>query len=706
MRPYFSLMGRKLLFVLLFSLLAQPAAGQSPVLDSLERVLANKSLHDTLRVATLALLAEHVVSSFPEKTKRYVDEALAISQRIGFVQGQANSYRVLSTYYRIQSDYGKSLEYGIQSLKLFEQLGHLPDVARIYVAMGEVLRTQNNRTEATAYFEKALEIFNQLNANGLYSRDCADITRKFGEMSLLAREYEQAEEWLVKALAMEKAIPNEAGVAKCLVVLGSFYESQKQYDKALRTYQEALQTKLATRNPSSLTVYYCYVGGVYLNMAQYDSALHYLNLGLKWADEAQINAMRSFSHQRLVRFYEATNNYRKAFEHYRMHIAIKDSAFNAESTKKIANIQAAFGLEKKQAEIELLNAAKAKDDIVRYSLMAGLGLFALLAFIVYRAWVGSRKANALLQRQAQEIAAKNEELKLQKEEILVQSENLRQLNEEIVATNDTLERQNGEIFAKNEELEHKGQMITDSIRYAKDIQQAVFPFSERMAKSIPGHFIFWKPKDIVSGDFYWFTVKNQVVYLAVADCTGHGVPGAFMSMIGTNFLGYIVNERDILAPKDILAELHDSIRLALKQEEGHNADGMDIGIVAIDARQLVFAGAKSTLVMVRQGELQAIKGDRQSVGGMNRANRCVFHETVIPREEAAGATFYLSSDGFPDQLGGPDGKRLMSPAFQQMLLQASALPMAQQRDWLDRQLQDWMQGHEQVDDILVFGFQI
>jgi serine phosphatase RsbU (regulator of sigma subunit) len=252
-----------------------------------------------------------------------------------------------------------------------------------------------------------------------------------------------------------------------------------------------------------------------------------------------------------------------------------------------------------------------------------------------------------------------------------------------------------------------------SIKYAKRIQDAMLPSLSYIQKFIPDLFILFRPRDVVSGDFYWFSsiapkdenTPEQLVF-AVVDCTGHGVPGAFMSMLGDTYLNQIVNIFDITSPDEILEKLHYSIRKALKQDETENRDGMDIGICVItpSKNKLEFAGARVPLVYVDKNELHFIKGDHFSVGGLEKGNLRSFVKHEI--EITPSKVFYMYSDGYQDQFSITNNSKFMAKRFRKLLQKVHKYPLEEQRKILNHILEDWMRSTKQIDDILVAGFKI
>ncbi|MDX2304367.1 MAG: response regulator [Microscillaceae bacterium] len=285
-----------------------------------------------------------------------------------------------------------------------------------------------------------------------------------------------------------------------------------------------------------------------------------------------------------------------------------------------------------------------------------------------------------------------------------------------------------ELDLKKQELERERDHIQSSIDYARQIQDALLPPVNVIKKAIPKSFVFFRPRDIVSGDFYWFSeaeakplyaetddfelnqktlasLKNEKTILAVVDCTGHGIPGAFMSMLGDAYLHQIINQQGITEAHEILKRLNHHIQEALQQPESGNVDGMDISLCVIDpeTQTLKYAGAKLPLFYIENDELHELKGSIAPIGGEFSANlpREYFSYTL---DISPSKTFYIFSDGFQDQFGGTKGRKFMKGHFKALLLEIHHKPMDEQAELLAKNLDAWMGDYAQVDDILVIGF--
>ncbi|MCX6311904.1 MAG: SpoIIE family protein phosphatase [Bacteroidetes bacterium] len=286
-------------------------------------------------------------------------------------------------------------------------------------------------------------------------------------------------------------------------------------------------------------------------------------------------------------------------------------------------------------------------------------------------------------------------------------ENERVLEAKVIERTEEVVRQKEEIEIQNQKLEIVYKHITDSIRYAKRLQDAILPPSVFVNRLLPESFILFKPKDIVSGDFYWMYEKENRVFVSAVDCTGHGVPGAFMSIVGNNMLNQIVKERPGLNAGQMLDELNILAGKTINQhsEEGAVRDGMDMTLCIFDpiTRMMDMAGANNSLYLFRQGELKEYKADKIPIGYVEGNSRSFTNHSI---QLEVGDTIYLFSDGYADQFGGPKGKKFMVGQFRTFLNQIHKLPLAEQMQTLDSTIEHWRGNLEQVDDILVIGFRV
>ena len=324
-----------------------------------------------------------------------------------------------------------------------------------------------------------------------------------------------------------------------------------------------------------------------------------------------------------------------------------------------------------------------------------------ISMSIYLAREFSRTSKTLTKKliEVENLSAQTISQEKEKQEILSkQKENL-----ELEVTQRTKE-----VVQQKKVIEEKNKDITDSINYAKRIQDAILPSEEQIKKMLPQSFVLFKPKDIVSGDFYFFAEVDEKVVAAAVDCTGHGVPGAVMSMVGHNHLKRIVSEQKITDTSKILDELHKQVLYSLNRDitKRDSKDGMDAAIVSIDKQkcEVQFSGAVRPLYYFVNGNFNEVKGERYSIAGVKEIGSAPYASTIISVTEPT--TFYLFSDGFADQFGGKDGKKLMSKNFREILASIQNKSMIEQKIFLDDFIEEWKSGREQMDDVMVIGIKI
>jgi serine phosphatase RsbU (regulator of sigma subunit) len=287
-------------------------------------------------------------------------------------------------------------------------------------------------------------------------------------------------------------------------------------------------------------------------------------------------------------------------------------------------------------------------------------------------------------------------------------ENERVLEAKVIERTEEVVRQKEEIETKNQELEVLYKHVTDSIKYAKRIQEAILPPDSLVKRVLPNSFVLYKPKDIVSGDFYWIDEKNGKTMFAAVDCTGHGVPGAFMSIVGYNILKHSVNNNNFTTPSLILDALNEGVSETLHHghEESQAKDGMDLSFCTIDYKsmELQYAGAFNPLYIIRDGQLMQTKADKFPIGLFLGEEKKKFTNHTFKLKE--GDVIYIFSDGYADQFGGPSGKKFMANHFRDLLLGVHKHPIEKQKEILNKTIEEWRGPLDQVDDILVIGVKI
>jgi serine phosphatase RsbU (regulator of sigma subunit) len=363
--------------------------------------------------------------------------------------------------------------------------------------------------------------------------------------------------------------------------------------------------------------------------------------------------------------------------------------------KELQRIQ----LEKQETELNQRNT-------VTLAAFAGIGLVLILLTISTRAYMLKQKDNKALALQKEEISGKNRELSRRNQEILAQRDEILAQRDEIEAQRDEIEAQRDLVYQQKEQIANSHHEISASIDYAMRLQDAILPNPGLLEKHFSGHLIFYRPKQKVSGDFYWWTESGSYLIMAVADCTGHGVPGAFMSLLGASLLKEIVNREGITEPGRILDRMREEVILALNQKGsmGEQKDGMEMAVLCLDpqTRKCLYAGAKSPLYLLRRSKLSVYRPDQMPIS---------WYQEMLPFDTVdiqlePGDQLYMFSDGYADQFGGPDRKKFKYKAFRQVLVEHADLSMPRQQQVLSDTIREWQGNHEQTDDMVVIGVKL
>jgi len=354
----------------------------------------------------------------------------------------------------------------------------------------------------------------------------------------------------------------------------------------------------------------------------------------------------------------------------------------------------AIAMEVADGEVDL-NIGEMGAKVLGYSLALSIP-FSITLYLA-RNFARINKKLVVQMDEISQLSEKTLQQEIERKEILEEQNQMLELK---------VEQRTMELAGKNRLISEKNKEITDNLTYAKRIQAALLPEVAKMKSAFSGFFVLYLPKDIVSGDFYTFFEKDDHIIVAAADCTGHGVSGAFMSMIGSSLLSQIINMKHVNRPSEVLDQLNEEIIISLNQHSGDSNDGMDIALCSFrrDMRQLEYAGANRPLWIIRDRELIIFKPDKSPIGGIQVLRDRKFTNNVVGLKP--GDCIYLFSDGFADQFGGKFGKKLMTSRLKELLLQVSPMPLAEQEQYLFTFINEWKGKNEQLDDILVVGIRV
>jgi serine phosphatase RsbU (regulator of sigma subunit)/Tfp pilus assembly protein PilF len=600
------------------------------------------------------------------KYKEAIDYTLKgakIKEEIGDKRRAANGYTNIGNSYANMGDYQQATNYFFKALKLSEEINDSAGISSSYLNIGGIFYEQHNFEAALGYNEKALKIkilFGDRKTQGIIYSNIANIFSA-------QEKYQKALMYNLQAMQIAEEINDKQGVNNCCTNIGNNYVAQNKFNEALPYFLKALKSSIELGDKAIMISSYNGLGKCYEQQKNYSQALKQYSEALQLSKDIGFKSGIRDAYGNLSSVNEKLEKLDQALAYNKLFSSVKDSILNEESLKQTAELNTRYETEKKEKEILLLTKDQQLKDktlkeqqLVRIGLIIGLALFLSLSFVLFNRYRFKQKANLILEKQKQEIHKKN-------------------------------------------------MLITDSIDYAKTIQEAILPTDEKLNAFFPEHFIFYKPKAIVSGDFYWIGKKDDKLICAVADCTGHGVPGAFMSLLGHNILENILQRDTAVDPGTILTALNEEIvmRFSNGKEMESVKHAMDIAIISIDntTGELQHAGAKNSIYLIRQNELTELKADRMSTGIISRDYSPVIY-TNNKCKIQKGDVVYLFSDGFPDQRGGPDKKKFYYQPFKDLLATINNLPLEEQKQQLDNTIHKWMGDGEQIDDILVMGIKI
>ena len=633
------------------------------------------------------------IGQYDKALENYMISSKILLQ-INDIDGVARAYNNIANLYNYQGNLPLALEYSFKSLKIHEELKNENEISSTLNNIGSIYESQKDHSKALEYYENALKISTKLN----HKKEMADLYENIGsvyqeissEDSILENKkmeyYLKAISYFEKSLPLYREIGLKKGIATSYNRIGFVKLSLKNYDDALSFFEKSLVIYEELGDKHGLSGTKLNIGRYYNSIKSYSKALKNFKEAIKISEE--LNSLEQISNiaKEMSKSYAAIRDYKNAYLSHIKSVEADLVLRNDENIRKTARQELDYQVNKKQREIEV-NEIIAKERIQRqsmytYGAFIALALVALIAFFVFRSYRIKKKSNILLEAQRDEILQKNEELL--------------QLNEEITVQRELIEKHRDIVLQRQQE-------ITDSIRYAKRIQAAVMPQREMFVEVVPDYFIYFKPRDIVSGDFYWMKKLEKHIVVAAADCTGHGVPGAFMSLLGIAFLNEIVNE-NLIDAAGILNVLRLRIIEALHQtwKDDEAKDGMDIAlsIINLETKELQYAGAYNPLYLFRNGELIERKADKMPIGIHIKEPRDFTNQSIQLEENDS---VYMFSDGYIDQFGGEDGSKYKSRKFKELLHNIQGKLMSEQKEIINETHKNWKGNQKQLDDILIIG---
>ncbi len=683
--------------------------GQGPKQqDSVKKLLKTLSRRDPARVDALIYLGKY----YADNRTEHLNEALAIAENINYLGAQVEAlsnfgsaveseakpdYSRSREYYLralpiaertgndsiiytvcgqifnaciYLGDYPKALEISIKQLAMAEKTNKVKMMASQYNNIGFLYSNQNNYSKAKIYLVKYVELAEKVGDEGMQ----ANAYNNMAEIHEKEKDYVAALEKLFKALKLYETIndrkrkkdPTSNHMQQYIALtynnIANLYSSSGDNRTALKYSLKCLEAaSKVSINKYDLSFFYITNGNLCTAIGEYGKARASLEKGLEIAQEIDHKEDKKLAFLGLSQMFAAKGDYEKAAFNHENYTMVKNELLNERSSKQMTEMNTKYESEKKdkeliQKDLEIsaqLSEAKQK-RILRNVFIAGFILLTFLSLFILRESTRKKKAN------------------------------------ELISTQKVI-------------IEHKTKETTDSIHYAKRIQRALLAGNAILSRNLHDHFVIYKPKDIVSGDFYWAYETPQKFFLCIADSTGHGVPGAFMSLLNISFLNEAVIEKKLTDPDVILNSVRQSLITKLSSDGNEGSkDGMDCVLCVFDKKsnKMKYSAANNKIYFVRDNKLMTSETDKMPVG------RSLLQEKIFTLntfELQDGDMFYVLTDGFTDQFGGPKGKKFRTKQMEEVLLKYHNRSMLEQSELVNGILNQWKGDLEQVDDILLIG---
>lgn len=586
-----------------------------------------------------------------------------------------------------------------------------------YVYAAFVYRNYSDFKTSTYYFESALAISDSTNAEGYYHVALHEL----GNMFITKGNFSQALTYQTRALKLREKLGLTYYLDYSYNDIALSYSYLRDFKKSIYFYTKSIELSKKKKETWGVAVSYLSISHMYYRSEKLDLAKKYLDSSLSISSQYGLKSNLQQIHYQYYLIYSKENSYRKALDHFVLAQAYKDSIHGEDLQKQVSYLNARFQSEKKDKEI-----LKNKLTIRRQQLLIIVFVFGVLVIFAFSVWLLILKNR--LKNYNRNLKEKNTQIEKQKNEIIIKSEevekqshSLREVNNVLVEQNTRISLQKEEIESQRDEIETQrdlllkqkiqlelaNQHLTDSIHYAENIQQTMLPSEWQFNLAFKEHLVVYKPLDIVSGDFYWLHREKGRVTFAVADCTGHGVSGAFMSLLGISFLNEIIRIKGIKKPNLILDELRSNIIDSLKQDlrAGTRKDGMDIALCVYDTdtRMLHFCGANNPCWIVRNGkELIELKPDKNPVSIYYRMVSFTTQDFQLQENDC----IYMFTDGFSDQYGGEHCKKYQKKNLKELISRISSHPLVVQKEILNQTFDAWRGENPQVDDITILGIKV
>ncbi len=611
-----------------------------------------------------------------------------------------------------EKDLDRAIGYAEEAIALAEKNSKSDKLAISQINKGVAFRSKGDSKPALEYFLKALVIAEQINDLNIQ----ADALHKIGVTYLFQKDFYSALKFAEKEEIIWRKIKDDAGIASAANFLGLIYVNLKDYDRALKALEESLEIGRKTKDNELIYKPLTNLGDLYIRLKNVPKAIDYISQALKVSEESNnkfgiasslLNLGKAYrlkndnktaieyveksleksleiqtlslirnSYEVLTELYEQTGEFEKSLFFHKLYKSADDSLINKNVRQSMNEMELKYEAQKKEQEVLALRVEKELYDRERdlnWAIRGGLSIITLLALM----------ATFLYQRQSR--------LK-------------QKTNNQLVDINKTIIQKSEQVNEQKEIIEQINKNLVSSINYAKNIQDVLLPKKADVLNSFSGYFVFNSPRDIVSGDFNWFSEVDGQTIIAVGDCTGHGVPAALITVLCHSFLHEICEQTT--SPARMLEKMNERVMAQLHHKEGLSNDGVELAIciIAADKTQLIYAGAKVPLYLTQNQTFKIIKGNNFPIGDAHYSAQRVYSEHIIPISK--GDTIYLASDGYQDQFGGEQNRKFMVKSFRDLLENICTENIENQSKLLENNILTWRGTQKQTDDVMVFGLKI
>jgi serine phosphatase RsbU (regulator of sigma subunit)/Tfp pilus assembly protein PilF len=595
-----------------------------------------------------------------DKALEQYKKALAVWNRIGNDQGKGTALTNIANFYNHTSDYKNALAYYQQALQIHEKIDNKKAIGLTLNNMGLIFKQMGDNKSALQYYRRSLAALDPAK----HQKWIANAYINIGELFNAQRQYDSAVYYNHKAAELFLLINDNKGQSLALGNLVVVYNNTGQYTPALESCRKILELQSVINDQQAIGNAYENMGEAYLHLGEKELALTCFEKALSVSIASNNRLTRKDCYNALAGLYEQKKNFPLALDMHKRYTALKDSIFNENLASQITEANVKYEtarkdkeLLEKDSEIAREQAAARQKAMQRNAFIGGFILLLLLGGALLRGFLLKKRSN---------------------KEIMLQKEIIQEKNKE----------------------------LNDSITYARRIQTAILPPDKMLREYLPESFVLFKPKDIVSGDFYWMEKAGDKVLIAAVDCTGHGVPGAMVSVVGHNCLTRAVREFGLSEPAAILDKLAVLVEETFEKSEAEVKDGMDISLCCLYQRDgntvLEWAGAYNPLWLFRQGRLEVVSADKQPIGKFERRKPFQNHTIELKKNDL----IYIFTDGYADQFGGEKGKKFKYRQLQELLEKQQQKSMSEQQEILSQSFETWKGRLEQVDDVLVMGIRV